>query len=186
MCYFLLVVACTYFYTGVVFNSKDIAENMQKQGGFVPGIRPGGETERYLSNVVNRLTLTGSLSLGIIAVLPFIVQRFTHTSSLTLGGLGLSADIELMPQLPFIAAIAGFFQKLALRCLQARLSRIHSPARESDYRLSARLLVCDRQDFMFGRHPNNDCGVGALKHFKGCGTAVKHLLRPLVYVKYDA
>lgn len=101
--YFLLVVAFTYFYTGVVFNPDDIAENMQKQGGFVPGIRPGRETATYLRNVVNRLTLAGSFALGAIAVLPFIVQHFTHTQLLTLGGTGLliivAVALETMKQL---------------------------------------------------------------------------------------
>ncbi|HUC20587.1 MAG TPA: preprotein translocase subunit SecY, partial [Candidatus Polarisedimenticolaceae bacterium] len=69
--YFLLVVGFTYFYTGIIFNPKDIAENMQKQGGFIPGIRPGRETATYLSKVVSRLTLIGSISLGLVAVLPF-------------------------------------------------------------------------------------------------------------------
>jgi preprotein translocase subunit SecY len=87
--YFVLVVAFTYFYTGVVFNAADIAENMQKQGGFVPGIRPGKETAAYLNNVVTRLTLIGSLALGAVAVLPFVVQHFTNTNTLTLGGTGL-------------------------------------------------------------------------------------------------
>ncbi|HSX41546.1 MAG TPA: preprotein translocase subunit SecY [Candidatus Saccharimonadales bacterium] len=101
--YFALVVAFTYFYTGVIFNSHDIAENMQKQGGFVPGIRPGNETANYLENVVNRLTLIGSIALGLIAVLPFIVQGLTHTQLLTLGGTGLlivvSVALETMKQL---------------------------------------------------------------------------------------
>lgn len=103
VCYFLLVVVFTYFYTGVIFNSDDIAENMQKQGGFVPGIRPGRETASYLSNVVTRLTLVGSVSLGAIAVLPFVVEKVTHTTSLTLGGTGLliivAVALETMKQL---------------------------------------------------------------------------------------
>jgi preprotein translocase subunit SecY len=89
VCYFLLVVVFTYFYTSVVFNAADIAENMQKQGGFIPGIRPGRETAAYLGNVVNRLTLLGSLALGTIAVMPFLVQSVTHTTLLTLGGTSL-------------------------------------------------------------------------------------------------
>lgn len=101
--YFVLVVAFTYFYTGIIFNPKDIAENMQKQGGFVPGIRPGSETASYLSNVVSRLTLAGSVTLGLIAVLPFIVQGLTRTQLLTLGGTGLliivTVALETMKQL---------------------------------------------------------------------------------------
>ncbi|HVE80609.1 MAG TPA: preprotein translocase subunit SecY [Candidatus Dormibacteraeota bacterium] len=101
--YFVLVVAFTYFYTSIIFNPKDISENMQKQGGFIPGIRPGRETASYLQNVVNRLTLFGSISLGLIAVLPFIVESFTHTQILTIGGTGLlivvTVAIETMKQL---------------------------------------------------------------------------------------
>lgn len=100
--YFVLVVAFTYFYTSVVFNPVEIAENLQKQGGFVPGIRPGRETAGYLKKVINRLTLIGALSLGAIAILPFIVQGLTRTTALTLGGTGLlivvSVAIETMKQ----------------------------------------------------------------------------------------
>ncbi len=87
--YFLLVVIFTYFYTSVVFQPNDIAENLQKQGGFIPGIRPGKETANYLKRVLNRITLGGALGLGVVAVLPFIVTAITKSSSLTLGGTGL-------------------------------------------------------------------------------------------------
>ena len=100
--YFGLVVVFTYFYTSVVFQPTDIAENLQKQGGFVPGIRPGRETASYLKRVLNRITLAGAVGLGIIAVLPFIVTRITGSSALTLGGTGLlivvSVAIETMRQ----------------------------------------------------------------------------------------
>lgn len=69
--YFLLVVAFTYFYSSIVFNSKEIADNLQKQGGFIEGVRPGAETVKYFDKVVVRLNLFGSLSLGLIALLPF-------------------------------------------------------------------------------------------------------------------
>ena len=101
--YFVLVVGFTYFYTFVVFNPKDIAENLQKQGGFIPGIRPGGQTAEYLRRVVNRITLAGAVGLGLIAVLPFLVQGFTKTQVLTIGGTGLlivvSVAIETLKQL---------------------------------------------------------------------------------------
>ncbi len=84
--YFVLVVSFTYFYTAVVFNPTDIAENLQKQGGFVPGIRPGNQTAEYLRKVVNRITLAGALGLGLIAILPFIIQSFTRSTVLTIGG----------------------------------------------------------------------------------------------------
>jgi preprotein translocase subunit SecY len=87
--YFFLVVVFTYFYTSIVFNAKQIAENLQRQGGFIPGIRPGRRTEDYLKRVVNRLNLFGSLSLGFLALLPFIVTAILGTSQLTIGGTGL-------------------------------------------------------------------------------------------------
>jgi preprotein translocase subunit SecY len=87
--YFVLVVVFTYFYTSVVFNPKDISENLQKQGGFIPGIRPGSQTAIYLKKVITRITLAGAFGLGLIAVLPFIAQAFTSSQVLTIGGTGL-------------------------------------------------------------------------------------------------
>ncbi|TXG77053.1 preprotein translocase subunit SecY [Patescibacteria group bacterium] len=74
--YFLLVFIFTFFYTSITFNSKEIAENLQKQGGFIEGVRSGLQTEKYLSKVVNRLTLFGALALGILAITPIIGQVF--------------------------------------------------------------------------------------------------------------
>ena len=87
--YFMLVVMFTYFYTSIVFNAKQIAENLQKQGGFIAGIRPGLQTQKFLTRVVNRLNLFGSVSLGMLALLPFFVEKLLGTSQLTLGGTGL-------------------------------------------------------------------------------------------------
>ena len=92
--YFLLVIAFTYFYTGIVFNSNEIAENLQKQGGFIEGVRPGAQTERYLQTTVNRLILFGSLALGLIAVMPFAVdyvfaQLGINAANISIGGTGL-------------------------------------------------------------------------------------------------
>lgn len=93
--YFTLVILFTYFYTGIIFNSNEIAENLQKQGGFIEGIRPGKQTEDYLTRTVNRLTLFGSLTLGVIAVLPFIGEYLMYNiagvtgSKLSIGGTGL-------------------------------------------------------------------------------------------------
>lgn len=83
--YFVLVVMFTYFYTGVTFNSKEIAENLQKQGGFITGVRAGAQTEKYLSKVVNRLTLFGSLALGLLAISPIAAQAFLKTN-IAIGG----------------------------------------------------------------------------------------------------
>jgi preprotein translocase subunit SecY len=101
--YFVLVVAFTYFYTAVTFDPKSVAENLQRQGGFVPGIRPGSPTMEYLNHIVNRITLTGAIFLGLVAVLPFIVQGITGVQALTIGGTGLlivvSVVIEMIKQI---------------------------------------------------------------------------------------
>lgn len=94
LAYFLLVIAFTYFYTGVVFNSSEIAENLQKQGGFIEGVRPGPQTEKYLSRTVNRLILFGSIALGLIAIMPFaadyvFAQLGLTVNNLAIGGTGL-------------------------------------------------------------------------------------------------
>ena len=112
--YFLLVVGFTFFYTSVVFKPDEIAENLQKQGGFVPGIRPGNQTAAYLKRVINRITLAGALGLGLIAVLPFIVQGFTKSQVLTFGGTGIlivvSVAIETMKQLEAQAVTTSYEQ----------------------------------------------------------------------------
>lgn len=93
--YFVLVIFFTYFYTGIVFNASEIAENLQKQGGFIEGVRPGKTTEKYLSTTVNRLILFGSLVLGLIAVSPFIAEYLLYhvagvtVPNLAIGGTGL-------------------------------------------------------------------------------------------------
>jgi len=78
----------TFFYTSITFNAKEIAENLQKQGGFIADIRSGTQTEKYLSKVVNRLTLFGALSLGLLALLPIIGQIFLKTN-IALGGTSI-------------------------------------------------------------------------------------------------
>jgi preprotein translocase subunit SecY len=101
--YFALVVAFTYFYTAVVFDPNKIAESLQKQGGYVPGIRPGRNTSEYLYKVMNRVTLSGAIFLGFIAILPFIVQGITSIGYISVGGTGLlivvSVVIETMKQI---------------------------------------------------------------------------------------
>lgn len=100
--YFILVVAFTYFYTYVVFHPDQISENLQKQGGFIPGIRPGPPTTQYLARISNRILLTGALFLGLIAVLPVIV-RDTSGQSFVIGGTSLlivvSVVIETVKQI---------------------------------------------------------------------------------------
>jgi preprotein translocase subunit SecY len=87
--YFFLVFGFTYFYTAVVFNPEKIAENLQKGGGFVPGIRPGKETEKYLAHVLSRLTMVGGAFLGAIAVLPSFFRGFVGANNLAIGGTSI-------------------------------------------------------------------------------------------------
>jgi preprotein translocase subunit SecY len=87
--YFILVFFFTYFYTAITFDPKKISENLQRGGAFVPGIRPGDATIDYLSRIVTRTTLVGALFLGIIAILPSIVQSLTGIATVTIGGTGI-------------------------------------------------------------------------------------------------
>ncbi|MET0979905.1 MAG: preprotein translocase subunit SecY [Candidatus Saccharimonadales bacterium] len=98
--YFILVILFTYFYTGIVFNSNEIAENLQKQGGFVEGVRPGLQTEQYLGRTVNRLVLFGALALGFIAIMPFgaeyiFAQLGVNAANLAIGGTGLLIVVQV-------------------------------------------------------------------------------------------
>ncbi len=94
--YFLLVVGFTYFYTAVVFNPEKISENLQKNGGFIPGIRPGTQTAKFLSFVLNRITLVGATFLGLIAVLPSFFQSFVGVSNLAIGGTGILIVVSVV------------------------------------------------------------------------------------------
>lgn len=101
--YFLLVFAFTYFYTEVIFHPAQIAENLQKQGGFIPGIRPGKATSDYLGYTTHKIILVGALFLGLIAILPLIVRYFSGIQSLAIGGTSLlivvSVVIETVKQI---------------------------------------------------------------------------------------
>jgi len=94
--YFLLVFGFTYFYTAVIFHPHQIADNLQKQGGFVPGIRPGGQTAAYLSRVSNRIMLAGALSLGLVAVLPLVVQPITGVTTMVISGASLLIVVSVV------------------------------------------------------------------------------------------
>ncbi len=113
--YFLLVIMFTYFYTGIVFNAKQIAENLQNQGGFIAGIRPGRQTEEYLKKIVSRLNFIGSMSLGFLAITPFIAQGLLGTDQLTIGGTGLlivvSVAIETLRQVESRALMVTYDQQ---------------------------------------------------------------------------
>lgn len=94
--YFVLVFLFTYFYTAVTFDSGSIATNLQKSGGFIPGMRPGRPTAEYLGAVINRITLAGGLFLGIIAIMPLIIQGALQTTTLTIGGTALLIVVSVV------------------------------------------------------------------------------------------
>jgi len=100
--YFILVVIFTYFYTAITFDPNSIAENVQKSGGYIPGIRPGAQTAAFLTHLINRVTLVGALFLGLIAILPNIVRGATGVSAFTIGGTSVlivvSVALEVMKQ----------------------------------------------------------------------------------------
>jgi preprotein translocase subunit SecY len=95
--YFVLVMVFTYFYTAVVFNPQEIAENVQKNGGFVPGLRPGAQTAGYLSSVLNRITLAGAFFLALIAILPLLLPRILNIpGSFAIGGTSLLIVVSVV------------------------------------------------------------------------------------------
>jgi len=94
--YFVLVVAFTYFYTSIIFHPSQIAEHLQKQGGFIPGLRPGASTADYLNSVNNRIMLAGAVSLGLIAVLPIITQNVFRTQAMIVGGASLLIVVSVV------------------------------------------------------------------------------------------
>jgi preprotein translocase subunit SecY len=101
--YFFMVVGFTYFYTDVVFRQQNLPETLQKQGGFIPGIRPGKRTEEYLNGVLQRITLVGALFLAGVAILPWLVRDVTETGTMLITSTGLlivvGVVIDTMKQL---------------------------------------------------------------------------------------
>lgn len=101
--YFLLVFIFTYFYTAITFNPEEVAKNLQRSGGFVPGIRPGEATSEFFHGIVNRITFFGAAFLGLIAVLPIIIQKLTGIQVLTISGTALlivvAVALETMRQI---------------------------------------------------------------------------------------
>lgn len=94
--YFVLVFVFTFFYTSVTFDPDNVSKNLQRNGAFIPGIRPGGHTAEYLGNVVTRLTLVGATFLGIIAVLPLLMQAATGITALAIGGTALLIVVNVV------------------------------------------------------------------------------------------
>ena len=99
--YFVLVMAFTYFYTAVVFNPTEIAENVQKNGGFVPGLRPGAQTAEFLSKVLNRITTAGAFFLALIAVLPLFLPKIFPSipSSFIVGGTSILIVVSVVMEI---------------------------------------------------------------------------------------
>jgi preprotein translocase subunit SecY len=101
--YFLLVVAFTFFYTAFTFVPNDVADNIKRYGGFIPGIRPGRPTAEFLGRVVTRITIAGALFLGIVAVMPTLIGDITGVQTLRLGGTSIlivvGVVVETMKQL---------------------------------------------------------------------------------------
>jgi len=87
--YFVMVVGFTYFYTDVIFRQQNLAETLQRQGGFIPGIRPGKRTEGYLNGVLQRITFVGALFLGIVAILPWLVSGIAGTQTMLITSAGM-------------------------------------------------------------------------------------------------
>jgi preprotein translocase subunit SecY len=111
--YFLLIFVFTFVYTSIIFKPKEIAENLQKQGGFIPGIRPGNETAKYLKTLISRLNFTGALALGIIAILPLLVEKYLNMSqAVAIGGTSVfilvSVAIETKRQLESRVTMATY------------------------------------------------------------------------------
>lgn len=94
--YFLLVMGFTYFYTAVIFNPQKIAEEIQKYGGFIPGIRPGKSTATFLNYITTRITLPGAIFLGLIAILPNVVHAFTGINALIVGGTSILIVVSVV------------------------------------------------------------------------------------------
>lgn len=94
--YFILVILFAFFYTAVTFDPDAMAKNLQRNGAFVPGIRPGGQTALYLGNVITRLTLVGALFLGLVAVLPLGMQMATGIAALAIGGTALLIAVSVV------------------------------------------------------------------------------------------
>jgi preprotein translocase subunit SecY len=94
--YFVLVFLFTYFYTAITFDPHALAENLQKSGAFVPGIRPGRETEEYVGNITSRITFVGALFLGVIAIIPLILKQVTGITAIAVGGTALLIVVSVV------------------------------------------------------------------------------------------
>ena len=94
--YFVLVFAFTFFYTAVTFDPESIATNLQKNGAFIPGVRPGRSTSEFLAKILTRITLVGAVFLGLVAVLPFAMVAITHNQAMALGGTAILIVVSVV------------------------------------------------------------------------------------------
>lgn len=94
--YFFLVVGFTYFYTAVTFNPTKVADEIKKNGGFIPGIRPGSSTANFLNYILTRITLAGAVFLGLVAILPSLVQNLTGVTTFAIGGTGVLIVVSVV------------------------------------------------------------------------------------------
>lgn len=110
--YFILVVAFTFFYSAITFNPDEVAKNLQRSGGFVTGIRPGEATSAFFKKILSRVNLSGAVFLGLIAVLPILIQQVTNVSALQISGTSLlivvAVVLETMRQVNSQLTIRGY------------------------------------------------------------------------------
>ena len=117
----ILILFFTYFYTSIIFNPVDLAENLKKQGGFIPGVKPGAKTAEYIDDVVSKITLPGAAFLTVIALLPIFINRlintpfnFGGTSLLIVVGVALDTLAQMQQHL-LLRKYDGFMKKGRIR-----------------------------------------------------------------------
>jgi preprotein translocase subunit SecY len=87
--YFLLTIGFAFFYTMIIFEQQNLPDTLQRQGGFIPGIRPGAHTKEYLDGVIKRITWAGALFLAIVAIMPFLAREFSNVQVIQLSSMGM-------------------------------------------------------------------------------------------------
>jgi preprotein translocase subunit SecY len=97
--YFVLVFLFTFFYTAITFEPDSVAENLQKSGAFIPGVRPGESTRQHIARIMSRVTFSGAVFLGLIAILPIIMQQVTGLQTLAIGGTALLIVVAVLVDL---------------------------------------------------------------------------------------
>ncbi len=147
MVYFLLVFIFTFFYTNITFNAKEIAENLQKQGGFIAGVRSGSQTEKYLSSVVNRLTLFGALALGLLAIGPIIIEYIAFKFGLNISNITISGTSILI----LVAVALETLRAIESRALMVTYDQYEQPDYFYDAADGTAALGARRLRFLPGR-----------------------------------